>query len=69
MQKILPSAVRRNFSLGDQVLQILDELDVIVRRARPVWNHDHIEAGVDGGLDVRFVIGRNLVNGRPVWLL
>ena len=56
----------RNFPIGHELLQVLDELDVVVRFVRAAGNHDHVQPGVDGLLDVVFVIGRKLVNRAPV---
>src|ERR1035437_7937569 len=60
------NACRRNFSFGNERLQIVNESNVIVWFARAVWNHDHVQPGVDGLLDVVFVVGRKLVNRGPV---
>ena len=60
------NARRRNFAFGHKRLQIPDELDVVVDLVRAVGNHDHVQAGIDGLLDIVFEVGRNLVNRRPV---
>ena len=53
-------------SRSDQLLQVLDEFHVIIVMPRPVGNHHHVHSRVDGTLDILFVVGRNLIDCRPV---
>ena len=46
----------RNHPGRHQLFQIRDELGVVVRAARPVGDHDHVQPGVDGLGDVGSVI-------------